>query len=186
MTNLTGFSETELDQILDAPGAVLKAATLADGQPGGLRFLLETAAGARVFREAQEHENDFVRAVSVALRDRVRAKEAAAAEVRADPAAAVGVAAAAAATEEAARVGAQPDPEGAADQAVELTAAAVTLLRGRVPDADLAAYGEWLLRIAGRVAGATRSRTGGLFSKRVKLSVDEQAYLDRLAAAVAG
>lgn len=185
MTNLSDFRDDELDQILDAPGAVLKGATLADGTPGALQFVLETAAGAQVFREAQEHENDFVRAVAEGLRDRLTAQREAEAAARENPASAVGVAQAAEATRKAATEG-RPDPERAADEAVTLTASAVALLRGRADDKDVVAYCEWLLRIARQVAGAARSRTGGLFSKRVRISDAEQAYLDRLAAAVEG
>lgn len=186
MTKLSDFSDDELDQILDAPGAVLKGATLADGEPGAVRFLRESVSGAKVFREAQEHENDLVRSVATALRDRGKAREVAALAAAENPAAQVGVAAAAAATKEAAKVGVQPDPEGATALAVELTGASVALLRGRADAADVDAYGAWLLRIAERVAGATRSREGGFFSKRVKFSAGEQDYLDRLAAAIKG
>ncbi|MFC8801336.1 hypothetical protein ACFT2C_26695 [Promicromonospora sp. NPDC057138] len=184
MTNLSDFSDDEIDQILDAPGAVLKGATLADGEPGGIRFLLEGTAGAKVFREAQVHENDFVRSVAVALRARIGERWAAEEAARKNPAASVGVAAAAAATQEAAKVGVRPDPAGATADAVELTGAAVALLRGRADEKDAVAYGEWLLRIAEQVARAAATKEGGFFSKRVKVSASEQVYLDRLAAAV--
>ncbi|WP_423464775.1 hypothetical protein ACO229_09990 [Promicromonospora sp. MS192] len=184
MTNLSDFSDDEIDQILDAPGAVLKGATLADGEPGGLRFLLETAAGARVFREAQVHENDFVRSVAVALRERIAEQSAAEEEARRNPASQVGVAAAAAATQEAATVGVRPDPEGATAEAVELTGAAVALLRARADEKDAAAYAAWVYRIAEQVAEAASTKEGGFFSRRVKVSAGEQDYLDRLAAAV--
>ncbi|MEU4363181.1 hypothetical protein [Promicromonospora sp. NPDC023987] len=183
MTNLSDFSDDEIARILDAPGAVLKGATLADGEPGGIRFLLETTAGAKVFREAQVHENDFVQSVAVALRDRIGEQRAAQEAARENPALSVGVAAAAAATEKAATVGVRPDPEGATADAVELTRAAVVLLRGRSDEKDVVAYTEWLLRIAEQVAQATATKEGGFFSKRVKVSAGEQDYLDRLAAA---
>ncbi len=184
MTNLSDFSDDEIAQILDAPGAVLKGATLADGRPGFFRFLREAASGAKVFREAQQHENDFVRSVATALRDRLKAEEAEEAAAAANPATSVGVAAAAAATERAAKEGARPDPEGEATRAVELTESAITLLRERADEKDVVAYGEWLVRIATQVAKATGAKEGGFFSKRVAVSEGEQAYIDKLTAAV--
>lgn len=185
MTNLADFTDDELDPIFDAPGAVLKGATLADGRPGAFQFLKEMTSGAKVFREAQEHENDFVRSVALGMRERIQAQDAAEAEAAANPASQVGVAAAAAATERAATEGAKPDPEGETARAVALSAAAVALLRARGEEKDAVAYGEWLLRIAGQVAGASSTKLGGFFSKRVKVTEGEQAFIDRLTAAVA-
>jgi hypothetical protein len=172
MTNLSDFSDDELAQILDAPGAVLKGATLADGRPGPIRFIRELASGAKVFREAQVHENAFVQSVAAALRDR----EASASKDR-DPGSKDG---AGPASDESVL----PDPEGEAARAVELTEASVALLRGRADEKDVAAYGEWLIRIATQVAKATRSKDGGFFSKRVTVSADEQAFIEKLTAAV--
>ncbi|PUB21599.1 hypothetical protein C8K30_114142 [Promicromonospora sp. AC04] len=186
MTNLSDFTGDDLDQILDAPGAVLKGATLADGRPGAFQFLKEMTSGAKVFREAQEHENDFVRSVAIGMRDRLKEQDAAEAEAVANPASQVGVAAAAAATERAATEGARPDPEGETARAVELTGAAVALLRARGDEKDAVAYGEWLLRIAEQVAGAAGSKEGGFFSRRVKVSAGERAFIDRLTTAVGG
>ncbi|WP_020015253.1 hypothetical protein [Promicromonospora sukumoe] len=184
MTNLSDFSADELDQILQAPGAVLRGAAVVDGEHGGIRFLREATAGGLAIRKAREHENDFVRSVALALRDKGEADAAAEAEAAANPAARVGVAAAAAATQEAAELGRPRDPEAEAAHAVELSGAVLTLLRARADEEDVAAYREWLLRIAARVAGAVRTREGGFFSRRVKVSAPEQAFLDRLAAAV--
>jgi uncharacterized protein (DUF2267 family) len=175
MTNLSDFSDDEITRILDAPGAVLKGATLADGTPGAFQFIRETAAGAKVFREAQEHENDFIRSVAGALRDRLKDKEAA----ELSPAAKVGTPAGVAVPEDP-----RPNPERDTASAVELTAAAIAVLRERAEPKDLDAYGEWLLRIATEVARATSSKEGGFFSKRVTISEGEQAYLDRLTAAI--
>lgn len=175
MTNLSDFSDDEINRILDAPGAVLKGATVADGRPGAFRFIRETAAGAKVFREAQEHENDFIRSVAVALRDRLKEEEAA----ELSPAAKVGTPAGVAVPEDP-----RPDPERDTARAVELTSAAIAVLRGRAEPKDLDAYGEWLLRIATEVAKATTSKEGGFFSKRVAISEGERAYLDRLTAAI--
>ncbi|MFD7026370.1 hypothetical protein [Promicromonospora sukumoe] len=185
MTNLADFTDDELAPIFDAPGAVLKGATLADGRPGAFQFLKEMTSGAKVFREAQEHENDFVRSVALGMRERIQAQNAAEAEAAANPASQVGVAAAAAATERAATEGAEPDPEGETARAVALSAAAVALLRARGDEKDAVAYGEWLLRIAGQVAEASSTKLGGFFSKRVKVTEGEQAFIDRLTAAVA-
>lgn len=186
MTNLAEFPDEEFHQILDAPGAVLKAASLADGKPGPIRFIREAAAGAKVFREAQVHENDFVQSVAIALRDRISEQRSEAADARANPAASVGVAGAAAATEQAAQQGARPDPAGEAARAVELTGASIAVLRERADAADVEAYGQWLIRIAVRVAGATGSKKGGLFSKQVKVDDGEQDLIERLTAAVEG
>jgi hypothetical protein len=174
MTNLSDFGDDELTRILDAPGAVLKGATLADGTPGAFQFIRETTAGAKVFREAQEHENDFIRSVAAALRDRLTKEEA-----EPSPAARVGTPEGVAVPEDP-----RPNPERDTARAVELTADAIAVLRERAEPKDLDAYGEWLLRIATEVARATSSKEGGFFSKRVAISEGEQAYLDRLSAAI--
>jgi hypothetical protein len=173
MPSLSDFSNDELTQILDAPGAVLKSATLADGRPGPIRFIRELASGAKVFREAQVHENAFVQSVAAALRDRERAASTAekstAEKESQEPASDKPV---------------LPDPNAAAARAVELTEASITLLRGRVDEQDVDAYGEWLIRIATQVAKATRSKDGGFFSRRVAVSAEEQAFIEKLTAAV--
>lgn len=175
MTNLSDFSDDERNQILDAPGAVLKGATLADGRPGAIRFIRETATGAKVFREAQQHENDFIQSVALALRERIKDEEAA----ELSPAAKVGTPEGVAVPEDP-----RPDPERDTAKAVELTAASIAVLRERADQEDLAAYGEWLLRIATEVVKATKSKEGGFFSKRLAVSEGEQDYLDRLTAAI--
>jgi hypothetical protein len=175
MTNLSDFSDDELGQILDAPGAVLKGATLADGRPGAIRFIRETATGAKVFREAQQHDNDFIQSVALALRERIKEEEAA----EQSPAARVGTQEGVAVPEDP-----RPDPERDTAKAVELTAASIAVLRERADQQDLDAYGEWLLRIATEVVKATKSKDGGFFSKRLTVSDGEQAYLDRLTAAI--
>ena len=174
MTNLSDFSDDELTQILDAPGAVLKGATLADGKPGAIRFLRETATGAKVFREAQQHENDFIQSVAVALRERIKDEP-----DEASPAAKVGTPEGVAVPDDP-----RPNPERETARAVELTAASVAVLRKRADEKDVVAYGEWLVRIATEVVKATGSRDGGFFSKRVAVSKGEQAYIDRLLAAI--
>jgi hypothetical protein len=175
MTNLSDFSDDELGQILDAPGAVLKGATLADGRPGAIRFIRETATGAKVFREAQQHENDFIQSVALALRDRIKEEEAA----EQSPAAKVGTPEGVAVPEDP-----RPDPERDTARAVELTAASIAVLRERADQQDLDAYGSWLLRIATEVVKATKSKEGGFFSKRLAVSDGEQDYIDRLTAAI--
>jgi hypothetical protein len=174
MTNLSDFSDVELAQILDAPGAVLKGATLADGRPGAIRFLREAASGAKVFREAQEHENGFIQSVAIALRDRTRQKP-----EEGSPAAKVGTPEGVAVPEDP-----RPNPERETARAVELTAASIALLRERADQEDLAAYSAWLVRIATRVVSSTKTRKPGLFGRRVAVSEGEQAYIDRIAAAV--
>ncbi|MFD2024949.1 hypothetical protein [Promicromonospora aerolata] len=176
MTNLSDFSDDELNQILDAPGAVLKGATLADGRPGAVRFLREAASGAKVFREAQEHENGFIQSVAIALRDRTKGRQD---RPEVPPAEKVGTPEGVAVSDQV-----RPDPERETARAVELTAASIAVLRERADAADRAAYGEWLVRIATEVVRSTSTREGGIFSKRVAVSAGEQAYIDRLAAAV--
>ena len=173
MTNLSDFSDDELAQILDAPGAVLKGATLADGSPGVIRFLREAASGAKVFREAQVHENGFIQSVAIALRDRTKG------EPEVSLAAKVGTPEGVAVPDDP-----RPNPERETARAVALTEASIALLRTRADAADQAAYGEWLVRIASQVVKSTKTRKGGLFSKRIVVSEDEQAYLDRITAAV--
>jgi hypothetical protein len=174
MTKLSDFSDDELAQILDAPGAVLKGATLADGRPGAIRFLREAASGAKVFREAQEHENGFIQSVAIALRERARQKP-----EEASPAAKVGTPEGVAVPEDP-----RPNPERDTAKAVELTAASIALLRQRADQEDLAAYSEWLVRIATRVVSSTKTRKPGFLGRRVAVSEGEQAYIDRITAAV--
>lgn len=174
MTKLSDFSDDELSQILDAPGAVLKGATLADGRPGAIRFLREAASGAKVFREAQEHENGFIQSVAIALRERTRQKP-----EDGDLAAKVGTPEGVAVPEDP-----RPNPERDTAKAVELTATSIALLRERADQEDLAAYGEWLVRIATRVVSSTKTRKPGFLGRRVAVSEGEQAYIDRITAAV--
>ncbi|WP_369372394.1 hypothetical protein AB1046_03400 [Promicromonospora sp. Populi] len=187
MTNLTDFSEDELDQILDAPGAVLKGATLADGQPGAIRFVREAASGAKVFREAQQHENAFIQSVAIALRDRLKEDERAQLEEpeEADDEAVAPAEVAASAEAPTRNERVRPDPERETARAVELTEASIALLKARADQQDVDAYAEWLVRIATKVVGATSSREGGFFSKRLAVSASEQAYIDRVTAAAA-
>lgn len=176
MTKLSDFSDDELSQILDAPGAVMKGATLADGRPGTIRFLREAASGAKVFREAQEHDNGFIQLVAIALRDRIRQERD---EAEGSPAAKVGTPEGVAVPEDP-----RPNPERDTAKAVELTAASIALLRERADQEDLAAYGEWLVRIATRVVSSTKTRKPGFLGRRVAVSEGEQAYIDRITAAV--
>ncbi|MBO0610786.1 hypothetical protein [Myceligenerans salitolerans] len=167
MTTLADFGDDEITQLLEAPGAVLKAVIVADGKPRSIGFLKATARAAKVFRAAQEDENDMVRAVALALRDR-------------NPGDPDG--------EDDEPSGSDdylwPDSEREATRAVELVAASITLLRGRADDEDVDAYGAWLVRIATQVAEATTTKEGGLFGKRVAVSENEQALIERLATAV--
>jgi hypothetical protein len=175
MTKLSDFSDDEIAQILDAPGAVMKGATLADGQPGAFQFLKEMASGAKVFREAQRHENGFIQSVAVALRDRGRDKEN---EPDVPLAEKVGTPEGVSAADDA-----RPDPAQATARAVELTEASMAALHERADAADRDAYAEWLVRIATQVVKATGSKQGGFFSKRVAVNAGEQAYIDRISAA---
>lgn len=166
MTTLTDFTDDEIAQLLDAPGAVMKAVIVADGKPGSVGFLKATARGAKVFRAAQGDENDFVRAVALALRDQNTDGPG---QDDGEPAGSGDFV--------------RPDPEKEAARAVELATASSDLLRGRVDDADAAAYGAWLVRIATQVAEATSTKEGGFFSKRVAISRNERALIERLTTA---
>ena len=168
MTHLSDFSADEVAQLLDAPRVVLKAMTVADGQPGAGNFFKAAARSAKVFRAAQEDENEFVRTLALALRDQRKV------------------------TGEADDGGPgestdfrQTDPETEADRAVEAAAASEVLLRGRADETDIKAYAAWVLEVATQVAEATTSRVGGLFSKRVRITPAEQVLLDRLTGALA-
>ncbi|RPF20895.1 hypothetical protein [Myceligenerans xiligouense] len=169
MTTLADFGDDEITQLLDAPGAVLKAVIVANGKPGSVGFLKATARAAKVFRAAQEDENGFVRTVALGLRDQKRDARDEEGDESAESDGFV-----------------RPDREREAARAVELATASVKLLRGRVDDKDADAYGAWLVRIATQVAEATTTREGGLFGKRVAISSNERALIERLTTAVAG
>ncbi|WP_026931832.1 hypothetical protein [Glycomyces tenuis] len=157
MTTLSDFSEDERALILDAPGAVLNATVVSDGRPSPLEFLKELSAGAKVFREAQRDENRFVRAVANAIRER-----------GSDSSGGQGL----------------PDSEEAMSAALDQAGRALTLLRERADGDDAEEYGAWLVRIAVHVSEASKSKLGGLFSKKVAVTPGEQAFIERLTEAV--
>lgn len=165
MTQLSDFSADEVTQLLDAPGVVLKAMTVADGRPGVGSFFKAAARSAKVFRAAQEDENEFVRTLALALRDQKKVKGEADDE------------------EPGSTDFLQPDPEASADRAVEAAAASASLLRGRADETDIKAYAAWVLDVATQVAEATRAR-GGLFSRGVRITPAERVLLERLAGAL--
>lgn len=159
MTTLSDFDDDEQALVLEAPRSVLNAAVVADGRPSPMKFIKELSAGAKAFREAQRDENDFVRAVANAIRER-----------GSDGPGGEGL----------------PESEEAMATAVDRTGRAVALLRERADGEDAEAYGEWLVGIALRVSAAAKSRVGGLFGKRVAVAPGEQAFIDRLTEAVHG
>ncbi|MBE1875438.1 hypothetical protein [Myceligenerans pegani] len=163
MTTLSDFGDDEITQLLDTPGAVLRAASLVDGRPSPVGLLKASARAAKVFREAQRDENEFVRTVALALRDHKKAEQ----EEKGDE-------------PEGANDFLDPDSAGEAARAVELAESSIDLLRGRVDDADVDAYGTWLIRIATQVAEVMAAKEGNLFSRRAALSDNAQNLIDRL------
>ena len=157
LTDLTAFTEDELALILDTPGAVLKGAIVADGEKKAIAFLKEVTAGAKAFREAQQHENAFVKSVALAQLE------------RANPA------------EDDRQI---PFTDEAMTKALKDAEAAMALLREKGDEVDAAAYATWLIRLATKVAESSKSKEGGFFSKKVAVSEGEKIFLDHLAQAV--
>ncbi|MEU4363182.1 hypothetical protein [Promicromonospora sp. NPDC023987] len=180
MTNLSTFTEDELELIFEAPGAVADAAVYADGRPGPGRLFKQSAVGAKAFQWGLQDENEFLRAMSAQRLEKLRADAAAKRDEPKpdlpDP------------YDEDGNVrkrDAYPvDSAGKATTALELTGAALALLRERLPATDAAAYGAWLVQIATRVtdAGGTKK---GVFGKRTATDA-EQDFLGRLLVAVEG
>jgi len=158
MTDISGFNDEELAQILDAPRAVMEGAIAADGSKNSLAFLKELTAGAKVFREGQQHENEFVKAVAAAIRERDMPKSEGH-NLR--------------------------EPQIAVSKALTETEQAIALLRGRADQGDVDAYGEWLIRLATQIAKAAKSKEAGFFSKKVPINEAEQAFIEDLKASVA-
>lgn len=169
MTHLSDFTSAEVAVLLDAPGAALTAMTVADGRPGVGSFFNAAARSAKVFRAAQDAENELVRTLALALRDRPKTEN--------DPSRDPGG--------DGATDFLAPDSAAEADRAVEAVEAAASLLRGRAEEADIEAYAAWVLEVATEVAEATTTREGGLFGRRVRISPAEQNLLDRLSGALA-
>lgn len=158
MATLSDFDEDERTLLMDAPGAVLEAAVVADGQPSPMEFLKELSAGAEVFREAQRGGHRLVREVADGIRGRGSGEEAGRG---------------------------LPDSQEATAAAIGQAERAVALLRAK--DAgDAEAYGAWLVRIATRVSEAAKSKAGGFFSRRVAVTPEERAFIERLTEAVEG
>jgi hypothetical protein len=158
MTDLSQFSDDERAQIMDATRAVMEGAIFADGSVNAIRFLKELTAGAKVFKEAQRHENAFVKAIA----NEIRASKNSLPESRG-----------------------LPDPEVAVAKALGEAERAIALLRDKADPADLNAYGAWLIRIATEVAEASRSKKGGFFSKKVAISDAERGFIEEITRAVA-
>ncbi|WP_091039591.1 hypothetical protein [Glycomyces harbinensis] len=157
MTELSAFTEDERDRIIETPGVVLKGAIVADGSKNALAFLKEVTAGAKVFREAQRHENAFVKAVATALKDRGTGVE---------------------------NDHELPFTDVAMTAALKQAEEALALLRERGDATDADAYADWLLRIATEVAKAARSKEAGFFSRKVDISEGEKLFIEQLTAAV--
>ena len=168
MTHLSGFTSAEVTVLLDAPGAALTAMTVADGRPGVGSFFKVATRSAKVFRAAQDAENELVRTLALALRDRPKTAD----DPDRDPG------------DDGSTDFLEPDSAAKADRAVEAAAASASLLRGRAEKADIEAYAAWVLEVATEVAEAATTRGGGLFGRRVRISPAEQNLLDRLAGAL--
>jgi hypothetical protein len=153
LTDLSSFTETERTLILDAPGAVLKGAIVADGQKNALAFLKEVTTGAKAFREAQSHENAFVKAVANAQRDR---------------------------PEPADDDREFSFSDEAMTKALKEAQEAMALLREKADQGDAEAYASWLTRIATKVAETNKTKEGGFFSKKVAISEGEKVFLEHL------
>lgn len=158
MTVLSDFDDDERAQIMDAPGAVMEGAIFADGSRNAIGFLKEVTAGAKVFKQAQRHENGFVKSVAIAIRERGKDETG---EHR------------------------LPDPNEAVARALGRAERAVALIGARATRADRDAYCAWLLRIATEVAAASPSKKGGFFSRRVAVSEAEQSFIDDLEQVIA-
>ncbi|RRS01648.1 hypothetical protein [Glycomyces terrestris] len=157
MTQLSQFDDDERDLLLDTPGVVLKGAIVADGSTSPLVFLKEVTAGARVFKQAQRHENAFVKSVALALKHRGLDEDS---EL--------------------------PVTEEAMPQALKLAREASALLREKADPEDAAVYTGWLLHLATEVASAVKSREGGLLSRKVAISEGERLFLEDLERALNG
>ncbi|HEX2144532.1 MAG TPA: hypothetical protein VHG10_08490 [Glycomyces sp.] len=157
MTDLSGFNDDELTAIMGAPRAVMEGAIVADGSTNPMSFMRELTAGAKVFKEAQRHENGFVKAVANRLSER--------------------------GSVESGRDGLL-ETEDAITKALGTTERAIALLNERAEQQDREAYGDWLVRIATEVAESSRSRQGGFFSKKVAVTEAERAYIEELKVAV--
>lgn len=151
MTELSQFDDDERALILDTPGLVLKGAIVADGSTSPLVFLKEVTAGARVFKQSHRHENPFVKSVALALKARPASEDS---EL--------------------------PVTEEAMPEALKAAREVAVLLRERADAGDAAAYTAWLVHLATEVAGAVKSRSGGLFSKKVAINDGERQFLDDL------
>ncbi|HEY9395797.1 MAG TPA: hypothetical protein VIP58_16720 [Nocardioides sp.] len=161
MSILSGFSSDEITQLVDTPGAVITAITIADGRPRLLSLRRATAQIVTIFRAARQDENELIRAVALAMQDRPEEPE----ELESDTDLLY------------------PDPEREAARAVEAVVTSIALLRDRAETTDVDEYAAWLVGIASQIAEVTAKR-GGLFGRRVRTSPPEQALIDRLRAAV--
>jgi hypothetical protein len=157
LTDLSAFSDDERDRIMGAPGVVMKGAIVADGSTNALAFLKEVTAGAAVFRQAQRHENAFVKAVALALKDRGT-------DVEGDRE--------------------LPFTDAAMTAALKEAEEVLALLRERGEAADADAYADWLVHLATEIARAVRSKEAGFFSRKVEVSAGERVFIEQLTAAV--
>ncbi|MFD7076312.1 hypothetical protein ACFV9G_19060 [Nocardioides sp. NPDC059952] len=161
MSILSGFSSDEITQLMDTPGAVITAVTVADGRPGILTMHRTSARIATVFRAARQDENELIRAVALAMQDRPEEPE----------------------EHESVTDLLYPDPEREAARAVEAVVTSIALLRNRAARADVDEYAAWLVGLASQIAEVTTKR-GGLFGRRARTSPPEHAFIGRLRAAV--
>ncbi|MQM24814.1 hypothetical protein [Glycomyces albidus] len=151
MTELSQFDDDERALILNTPGVVLKGAIVSDGSTSPLVFLKEVTAGARAFKQAHRHENAFVKSVALALKERPADEDS---EL--------------------------PVTEEAMPEALKLAREVAVLLREQADPEDAAAYTAWLVHLATEVAAAVKSRSGGLFSKKVAINDGERRFIEDL------
>ncbi|MCC3761671.1 hypothetical protein K3N28_01105 [Glycomyces sp. TRM65418] len=159
MTDLSDFNEDERALIVTTPGVVLKGAIVSDGLRKPIAFLKEVTAGAKAFRQAQQHRNPLVKSVAISLRDSGSSIE----EDRE-----------------------LPFTDEAMAKALHMARQAMVLLHERAAAEDAAAYGAWLISIATDVAKAASSKPAGFFSRKVAITPAEEAFIEELRQAVAG
>lgn len=163
MTEFSDFSDDERARIIDTIGSVGVAAINADGIPSPVAMVKESVAMVTAVEKSQEHANGFIRSVAVAF------------DEFADPKSK---------GERPPRKAARGGQEGREARAITDTEATIALLKERGEQEDVDAYGELLVRVATEVAEASSSREGGIFGKKVLVSAGEQAFIDKLTAAV--
>jgi flagellum-specific peptidoglycan hydrolase FlgJ len=156
MTDLSVFSEEELEQLWSVISRVGFAALSAD-QEGVIGFFKKLFAIGTTIKKSEKHENEFVRALAVKFGQRAeeqasRANEQASEEESDDD-----------------------DPDKPITEALDSVPAAIALLRAKVTENEVHAFQSWLIEIATKVTEAAKG-----------ISEAEQRFIDRLTETVKG